>query len=170
MSIVLKMLRCAVCCWWMTYLAPQIGKSTHFWKINIFTKTVELVISIQNLWICAVNREILKNVIKIHVRFLRGRGAWTPWPVNNEPLNTFGTLELLFPITFQNSSFLFPSNLQNSSLFRSEMNRSFMKLACHFPVFTYTYYLVNVILFNKPYKPNKPRRLMNGILFIKLYF
>ena len=96
------------------------------------------------------------------------------WPVNDEPLNTFRTLELLFPISkkelvlvlfqfpktivinfllgmFQNLSFLFPSNLQNVSLFRSEMNRSFMKLARHCAVFTYLYYLANVILFNKSY-------------------
>ena len=63
------------------------------------------------------------------------------WPVNDEPLNTFRTLELLFPIfkkefvpirkndrsellvKFQNLSFLIPSNLQNVSLFCSEIVR-----------------------------------------------
>ena len=49
------------------------------------------------------------------------------------------------------SSLLFTSNLQNVLLFRSEMNSSFMKLARHCAVFTYAYYLANVILFNKPY-------------------
>ena len=38
-------------------------------EINIFVKTAEFVICIQNLWICAVNEEILKNVIYIRVRF-----------------------------------------------------------------------------------------------------
>ena len=47
----------------------QIGKITHFWKINIFAKTVEFVIYVQNLWICAVNKEILKTVINIRARF-----------------------------------------------------------------------------------------------------
>ena len=48
----------------------QIGKSTHFREINTFAKTAELVIWGENLWICAVNGEILKNIINIHARFL----------------------------------------------------------------------------------------------------
>ena len=39
----------------------QIGKSTRFWKINIFTKTAVFVICVTK--ICTVNEEILKNVI-----------------------------------------------------------------------------------------------------------
>ena len=48
----------------------QIGKSAHFWEINIFAKTAEFIICIENLWICTVNGEILKNVINICARFL----------------------------------------------------------------------------------------------------
>ena len=40
-----------------------------------------------------MNDEILKNVINIH------RNSQYPWrPVNGESSNTFGTLELQFPI------------------------------------------------------------------------
>ena len=80
----------------MLLIQCQIGKSAHFLEINIFVKTAEFVICVQNLWICTVNDKILKNVINIHVysKYMR-----TQWPVNDEPFNTFGTLELLFPIS-----------------------------------------------------------------------
>ena len=55
----------------------------------------------KSLNICAVNDEILKNVINIH------RDSQYPlWPVNGEPSNTFGTLELLFPISKKGSFLL----------------------------------------------------------------
>ena len=53
----------------------QIGKSTHFWEINIFAKTAEFVICVENLWICTVNGEILKNVINICARFPISKAA-----------------------------------------------------------------------------------------------
>ena len=46
----------------------QVGKNTHFWEINISAKTAEFI-CVQNLWICTVNEEILKNVINIRTRF-----------------------------------------------------------------------------------------------------
>ena len=85
----------------------QIGKSTHFWKINIFAKTAEFVIFVQNLWICAVNGEILKNVIKILMQFYIY--TLTQWPVNDKPLNTLGMLNCFFPFPKWNL-FLFCSN------------------------------------------------------------
>ena len=45
------------------------GRKEYFWEINISAKTAEFVIYIQNLWIWAVNEEILKIVINICVRF-----------------------------------------------------------------------------------------------------
>ena len=51
-------------------------------------KTHEFVISVGNLRILAMNDEILRNVINIS----------HDSPVNGEASNTFGTLELLFPI------------------------------------------------------------------------
>ena len=53
----------------LTLSMAEVGRNTHFWKINISVKTAEFVICVQNLWICAVNEEILKNVINIHMRF-----------------------------------------------------------------------------------------------------
>ena len=43
----------------------QVEKNIHVREINISVKAPEFVISIQNLSICAVNDEILKNVINI---------------------------------------------------------------------------------------------------------
>ena len=76
--------------------AAQVGKNTHFWEINISMRTAEFVICIQNLWKCTVNEEILKNVINIARYSLYPR---TQRPVNDEPLNTFGSLELPLPIS-----------------------------------------------------------------------
>ena len=70
----------------------QIPKG--FRDINISMKTSEFLISVWNLSICAVNDEILKNVINI-----RHYSQYPRWPANGEPLNTFGILELLFPIS-----------------------------------------------------------------------
>ena len=50
-------------------MSTQVGKSTHFWEINFFVEKAQFVTSIQNLWKCAVNEEILKNVINIHAWF-----------------------------------------------------------------------------------------------------
>ena len=69
-------------------------KNTHFIEINISSQTPEFVISVGNRSICAVNDEILKNVINI-----RRDSQYPLWPVNGEPSITFGTLELLFPIS-----------------------------------------------------------------------
>ena len=94
------------------------------------------------------------------------------WPVNDEPLNTFGTLELLFPISkkeFVLVLFQFPNTIVvtscyvpmhhlNMILFRSNMNRLFVvfpHLACHCALFTY-----NIL----------PSESPNGILFMKQYF
>ena len=81
----------------------------------------------------------------------------TRWPVTVEPLNTFETLELLFPISkkefilvlFQFSktiilNFLLHSKIHHSCfLLISIMNRSFMVLWYHC-AFSYTaYYLAN---------------------------
>ena len=123
-----------------TLISIQVGKTTQFGEINISMTTPELVISIGNLWIWPVNDKILKNVINIHSN---SQYAWRP--VNGEPSNTFGTLELLFPIskkefvlvlfqfrkiivlvtfqlpsyiilvTFQKALLVFPSNFQNVS-------------------------------------------------------
>ena len=57
-------------------------------------KIPELVISVQIYQILAMNDETLKNVINIRCSSQHPR-----WPVNGEPSNTFGTLELLFPIS-----------------------------------------------------------------------
>ena len=49
-----------------------------------------------------MNGEILKNVINIHAQFLISADAE---PVNDEPLNTFQTLELLFPFFLAKSDY-----------------------------------------------------------------
>ena len=95
---------------------------------------------------------------------------YTWMPVNDKPLNTFGTLELLFPISkkefllvlFQFPNFLVCTKMHHLDmiLFRFNMNRSFMVLLrCHvwcvtmLPLFTY-----------------HCSESQNGILFIKQYF
>ena len=56
--------------YWYIWISDQIGKSIHFWKINIFTKTAEFAICVQIFFeICAMNEEILKDVINIHAWF-----------------------------------------------------------------------------------------------------
>ena len=94
------------------------------------------------------------------------------WPVNDEPLNTFGTLELLFPISKKDffSFFPIPNTIIRNFLlctkmhhldmilFCSNMNRSFMSLphlAHHCALFT-----CNILLSELP----------NSIFFIKQYF
>ena len=71
---------------WLT----QVGKNTRFREISIFGKTSEFVISVWNLCICAMIDKIIKNVINIH-----RNSQYPQQPVNSEPSNTFGTLELL---------------------------------------------------------------------------
>ena len=109
-------------------------KKPHFREINISAKMAEFVNSIGNPWICAVNHEISKNLISIGLN-----SQYQHWPVNGEPSNTIGTLELLFPIfkkfvlfhfkkdhsfyipksiilvLFQKASFLFRSKKKSSS-------------------------------------------------------
>ena len=76
------------------FYTRQEGRNTCFWEINISAKT-EFVICIQNYWICAVNEEIFKNIIIICAQFLISADSVG----SNEPLDIFGTLELLFPIS-----------------------------------------------------------------------
>ena len=47
----------------------QVGRNTHFREGNISAKRAEFVICIQNFLICAVNEEILKNVINNSKQF-----------------------------------------------------------------------------------------------------
>ena len=51
------------------WLQTRLKKNTCFWEINISSTTAEFIICFQNLWICAVNEKILKNVMNIHARF-----------------------------------------------------------------------------------------------------
>ena len=44
----------------------QVGKTTDFRQIYFSAETPEFVISVGNLYICAVNDKILKNVINSH--------------------------------------------------------------------------------------------------------
>ena len=72
-----------------------------------------------NLWLCAVNDEILNNVKNISRDF-----QYLLWPVNGEPSNTFGTLELLFPISKEVRSRFIPKRIvlvtfQKASLIKS---------------------------------------------------
>ena len=84
--------------------------------------------SVWNLWLCTMNEEILKNVINM-----------LPWfsvlPVNDEPLNMFGTWELLFPISKRNW-FLFCSNFQKRLLLTScHIPKSIILVPFQFPKF-----------------------------------
>ena len=54
---------------WPCQVLSQVGKNTHFWEINISVITAEFFIYVGNLWIWAVNKKILKNVINVHARF-----------------------------------------------------------------------------------------------------
>ena len=97
--------------WRVDSPVTQEGRSTHFWEINIFTKTATFVISVQNLWICSVNEGNIKECNKY---LCDSQYTLTRWPVNDELLNTIGTLELLFPISKK-----FCSNSQTRSLVTS---------------------------------------------------
>ena len=108
----------------------HLGKNTHFWEINITQKTAEFIICVQNLWICAINEEILKNVMKISAR----NSQYLQWPLNNKPLNTFGTLELLFPISkkeFVLVLYQFPNMIVRYFLLHSKMHPIDMILFVH---------------------------------------
>ena len=77
-------------------VASSPGRNTHFWEINISVKTAEFVICVQNLWICTVNEEILKNLISIFAQFSISADGRTWWPVNDEPSNKFARFEIVF--------------------------------------------------------------------------
>ena len=73
----------------------------------------------EDTWICyfcwkslniTMNDEILKIVINI-----RHDSQYLQWPVNCEPSNTFGTLELLFPISKKDWSCFLPISKKDRS-------------------------------------------------------
>ena len=141
----------------------QEGRNTHFWEI--FPQRQQNLLFAFKIFEYAVKDKILKNVINICERFsISMRDSQYPrtqLPVHDEPINTFGTLKLLFPISkkelvliwfqFTNTivyNFLLHTKMQHLDmiLFRSNMNCSFMvlpHLALHVRCSNTTYYLVN---------------------------
>ena len=111
---------------------------------------------------------------------------WTRWPVNDEPLNTFVTLELLFPISkkefvlvlfqFPNTivyNFLLPTKMDHLHmiLFCSNMNRLFMVL----PKNKSSLVLLRLVrhaslCFVYIQHITLPSESLNGILFMKHHF
>ena len=81
----------------------QIGKSTHFREKNISMKTNEFIISIG---------KISKNVINILCN-----SQYPRLPVNGESSNTFGLLELLFPISKMDRSCFVPTSKKDRSCY-----------------------------------------------------
>ena len=86
------------------------GRKAHFWEINISVMTAEFIICVKNVWIWDVNEKILD----ISMRFSISRDGRMRCSVNDEPLNTFGTLEQLL-IHYKRNLFLFCSNSQTRS-------------------------------------------------------
>ena len=94
-----------------TAMRGHLRKNIHFWEINISTKTAEFDIHFLNLWICAVNEEILKNVINMYAD---SRYLWMRWPVNvfQFPKRPFITschipkCILIWSFSFQHESFV----------------------------------------------------------------
>ena len=99
------------------------GVKTYFREINISEKMPEFVIYIGNLSICDVNDEILKNVINIHCN-----SQYSGWP--GEPSNTFGTLELLIPISKKDRSCFVPIYKKDSSCY---VPKSIVLVSFQFP-------------------------------------
>ena len=120
-------------------------------------------------YLCSKSLNICSEWINIKER---NKYMQTQWPVNDEPLNTFGTLELLFPISkkeFILVLFQFPKTIILNFVLRSKIHHScflliFKMYCCFIPKWIvrswcccitmlclHTYYLANGILFINQY-------------------